>query len=118
MPDGILVMKWNERTAIDVIFKYPNNQSFKISNKTLLHVLNLHGFKRKPETVSLTTGHINFITYYSGREQGYYVILLLNMLENPEDYESEFKKIGQSIVENIEEKKCEKIIPPLYNKLD
>lgn len=118
MPDGILVMKWNERTAIDVLFKHPENENFKISNKTLLHVLNLHGFKRKPGIASLTTGHINFITYYSGREKGYYVILLLNMLEIPEDYECEFRKIAQKIIESLEEESFEEIIPPLFKKLD
>lgn len=117
MPNGIIFMKWNERSATEILFKYPSNKDFKLSKKTLLHILNLHGFNKKPGIASLTTRDINFLTYYSGIIKGYYLILLLNILESPDDYEEIFKKIAPTIIDNLENQNYENAIPSLYNKL-
>jgi len=117
MPNGIILMKWNERSATEILFKYPTNKDFQLSKKTLLHILNLHGFNKKPGIASLTTSDINFLTYYSGAEKGYYIILLLNILEIPDDYEENFKQLAPKIINKIEKQNYKKTLPSLYNKL-
>ncbi len=117
MPDGIILMKWDERSATEILFKYPHDKSLEISNKTLLHLLNLHGFSKKPGLSTLTVNMINLITYYSGLESGLFVILVLNMLENPEEYEGRFKRVAQCILDKVDDENYKEVIPPLYNRI-
>lgn len=117
MPNGIILMKWDERSATEVLFKYPDDDTFKISNKTLLHVLNLHGFSKNPGISSLTTENINFITYYSGLKKGYYIILVLNMLESPEDFEKQFKQSAQTLMEEFDNQNFKDAIISLFKNL-
>ncbi len=118
MPVGLVLMKWDERIATEVLFRYPEDEDFEITNKTLLHLLNLHGFSEKPGLSSLAVKRVNLITYYSGVDKGHYVILVLNILENPDDFEEEYEAIAQIILENLEEEKYKEMVPSLFKKLE
>ena len=116
MPVGIVLMKWDERVATEILLKYPEDKDFEITDKTLLHLLNLHEFSEKPGISTLTVKRVNLITYYSGVEKGHYVILVLSILENPDDLEEDFEEIAQVILENLEEEKYKEMIPSLFKK--
>ena len=118
MPVGIVLMKWDERVATEILLKYPEDNSFEISEKTLLHLLNLHEFSEKPGLSSLSVKRINLITFYSGVEKGHYVILVLSMLENPEDFEEKFEEIAKEILENLEDEKYKNMIPSFFKELE
>ena len=118
MPVGLVLMKWDERVATEILFKYPDDKDFEITDKTLLHLLNLHEFSEKPGISTLTVKRVNLVTYYSGVEKGHYVILVLSILEDPEDIEEEFKEIAQAIIDNLEEEKYKELIPSLFKKLE
>ncbi len=118
MPVGIVLMKWDERVATEILLKYPEDKDFEITDKTLLHLLNLHEFSEKPGTSTLTVKRVNLITYYTGVEKGHYVILVLSILENPDDFIEIFEEIAQEIIENLEEEKYKEIIPSLFKKLE
>jgi hypothetical protein len=47
--------------------KYPE-EKVKISDKILMHLLNLHEFSKEPGIASLTLSEINFVTDYSGKK--------------------------------------------------
>jgi hypothetical protein len=116
MPDGLIVMRYDDRSGIDVKVKYPEGK-VKISNKTLMHIFNLHEFSKDPGIASLTIGEINFVTYYSGEETDYFFILILNILENPENYEAVLTEISQIILKNLSKNKYRELIPSLYNNI-
>jgi len=118
MPIGIVLMKWDERVATEILFKYPEDKDFEISDKTLLHLLNLHEFSEKPGLSALTVKRINLITYYSGVETGHYVILVLSILENPDDFEEEFEEVAKIILENLEEDKYKEMVSTIFKKLE
>jgi hypothetical protein len=118
MPLGIVLMKWDERVATEILLKYPEDKDFEISDKTLLHLLNLHEFSEKPGTSALTVKRVNLITYYSGVETGHYVILVLSILENPDDFEEVFEEIAQTIIDNLEDEKYKEMIPSLFKTLE
>ena len=111
-------MKWDEKIATEILTKYPDDKSFEISDKTLLHLLNLHEFSEKPGLSTLTVKRVNLITYYSGVEKGHYVILVLSILENPDDFEEKFEDIAQKILENLEDEKYKEIIPSFFKELE
>ena len=118
MPVGIVLMKWDERVATEILLKYPEDKDFEITDKTLLHLLNLHEFSEKPGISTLTVKRVNLITYYTGVEKGHYVILVLSILENPDDIVDVFEEIAKEIIENLEEEKYKEIIPSLFKKLE
>ncbi|MHA1293508.1 MAG: hypothetical protein ACTSQJ_12695 [Promethearchaeota archaeon] len=117
MPYGLIVMKWNEKCGFDIEAKYPPDKDFNISDKTLLHVLSLHAFSKEGGIANLTVEPVNIATYYSGSDIGYYIILILNILENPEDYEKELIKISHKILDHLENKKYKEFIPTLYKDI-
>lgn len=116
MPNGIIVMKYDERSGIDIKVKYPE-EKVNISNKSFMHIFNLHEFSKQPGFASLTIENINFITYYSGSETDYFFILMLNMLENPEDYEVVLEEVSNIILENLDENKYIEMVPSLFKRI-
>ena len=116
MPDGLIIMKYDERSGIDIMAKYPE-EKLKISNKTLMHILNLHEFSKQPGIASLTIQNINFVTYYSGSETDFFFILMLNMLEDPEDYETVLEDVSQIVLENIGKNKIIEMLPSLFKRI-
>jgi len=109
-------MKYDERSGMEIKAKYPEKK-FKITDKTLMQILNLHEFSKQAGIVSLTLDNINFVTYYSGADTDYFFILMLNMLENPEDYEEILEEVSQIILKNLEKKKYLKLLPSLFHKI-
>ncbi len=109
-------MKYDERSGMEIKAKYPEKK-FKITDKTLMQILNLHEFSKQAGIVSLTLENINFVTYYSGSDTDYFFILMLNILENPEDYEEILEEVSQIILKNLEKKKYLKLLPSLFNKI-
>lgn len=116
MPDGLIFLKYDERSGMEIKAKYPEKK-FKITDKTLMHILNLHEFSKPAGIVSLTLENINFVTYYSGSDTDYFFILMLTMLENPEDYEEILEEVSQIILKNLEKKKYLKMLPSLFTKI-
>lgn len=82
-----------------------------------MKILSLHEFSKQNGVVSLTVGDVNIVRYYTGEDMDYYVVLILKMLENPENYEEELKKISQIILENLEEEKYIDILPSLFTQI-
>ncbi|MFX1275965.1 MAG: hypothetical protein ACFFBP_09325 [Promethearchaeota archaeon] len=117
MPLGLMVMKWEEKTALEKKAQYPENKELFITGKTFMHLLNLHGFSKEAGMTTLNVKDINIVTYYSGVELNYYVILVLNLLENAEDYEEIFEKGAIEILEHINNDEYKKMLPPLFEKL-
>jgi hypothetical protein len=82
-----------------------------------MKILSLHEFSKQKGVASLTVGDVNIVRYYTGEDMDYYVVLILKMLENPENYEEELKKISQIILENLEEEKYIDILPSLFTQI-
>jgi len=41
MPDGLMIMRYNDCSGIDIKFKNPE-EKIRITNKTLMRIFNLH----------------------------------------------------------------------------
>jgi len=61
MPEGLIVMKYDDRSGIDIKVKCPE-EKIKITDKTLMYIFNLHEFSKDPGIASLNVGEINFVT--------------------------------------------------------
>ena len=116
MPDGLIVMKYDDRSGIDIKTKYPE-EKVNIANRTLMHIFNLHEFSKEPGLASLSIDNINFVTFYSGSKTDYFFILLLTLLENPEDYEVILEEVAQVILRNIETGEYVEMLPSLFKRI-
>ena len=116
MPKGLIVMKYNERSGIDIKASFPQEE-LDISNRTLMNIFSLHEFSKQAGIVSLAVGDINIVTYYTGVDLDYFIILILNVLENPDDYEEDLQEISQTILKNLEKDKYIKMLPSLYKQI-
>jgi hypothetical protein len=102
MTFGLLALKWNERSGIEIVSKYPEDVDSKLSKRDLFQIYNMHQYNQGKEgMVSLTLNSINFISYYSGEDSGYYIVLVLNILENPEDFEEILEELAHEVIERM-----------------
>ncbi len=116
MPKGLIVMKYNDRSGIDIKASFPQEE-LDINSGTLMNIFSLHEFSKQAGIASLTVGDINISTYYTGVDMDYFIILLLNVLENPEDYEEGLQEISQMILKNLEEDRYINMLPYLFKQI-
>ena len=116
MPYGLIFAKYDFRGGLEIKTKFPENIS-DLSDKTLMQILILHGFTKQAGIASLNIEAINFITYYSGSDTDYFLILILNTHEDPDDYEEVFEEVSKRILKNLEDNKYIKLIPTLYKQI-
>jgi hypothetical protein len=109
-------MRYDNKRGISIETKYPNEE-LNVTDRDLMNIFSLHEFSKHDGVASLTVGDVNIAAYYTGEDMDYYVVLILNVLENPEDYEEGLKKISQIILENLEEEKYIEMLPSLFTQL-
>lgn len=115
MPIGLVVMKWNERVGTEVLNKYPGEM--EITDKTLMQIYSTHEYSGESGLVSLMIGSLNIASYYTGPENEYYIILLLNVDEDPDSYEEGLVDVSRIILQNLADDAYFKMIPSLFQRL-
>ncbi|TFG19448.1 MAG: hypothetical protein EU533_06795, partial [Promethearchaeota archaeon] len=77
MPEGLLVLQWNERSGMEILAKYPEEIGEKVTQETLLHIVNMHAFDEQAGIIGLTTEFVNYASYYCGAGLEYYIMIVL-----------------------------------------
>ncbi|MFW9821167.1 MAG: hypothetical protein ACFFE5_16300, partial [Candidatus Thorarchaeota archaeon] len=114
-PLGLLLMKWDERIGAELLLKYPKD--INVSDRTLMQIYGTHEYTGEKGTISLTSGILNILSYYTGPELGYYVILFLNLEDDPDMYEGAMANVAQVILQNLENDAYLQMIPSLFQRL-
>jgi hypothetical protein len=115
MPVGLVVMKWDERVGTEILAKYP--EEIIVTDKTLMQVYSTHEYSGDSGMISLMVGSLNIASYYTGPEKGYYVLLLLNLDDDPDSYEGGLIDVSRIILQNLEEEAYLSMIPSLFQRL-
>jgi len=115
MPVGLVVMRWDERVGTETLAKYP--EEIVITDKTLLQVYSTHEYSGESGVISLMVGSLNIASYYTGPENGYYILLLLNLDDDPDAYEGGLVDASRIILQNLEDDAYVQFIPSLFKKL-
>jgi len=115
MPVGLVVMKWDERVGTEILAKYP--EEIIVTDKTLMQVYSTHEYSGESGMISLMVGSLNIASYYTGPEKGYYILLLLNLDDDPDSYEGGLIDVSRIILQNLEEEAYVKLIPSLFQRL-
>ncbi|MHA1913418.1 MAG: DUF2341 domain-containing protein [Promethearchaeota archaeon] len=114
-PLGLIFMKWDERIGTEIMAKYP--EETVISEKTLMQIYSTHEYSGEKGVVTLSAGSLNIVSYYSGPEQGYYLVLILNLDDDPDLYEGGLADFLRTLLENIEDDTYIQMIPSLFQRL-
>ncbi len=114
-PTGLIVMKWDERIGTEITAKYPEETA--ISEKTLMQIYSTHEYSGEKGIINLTSGLLNIISYYAGPEKGYYLVLLLNIDDDPDVYEGGMADILRVLLDNIKDDSYKQLLPSLFQRL-
>ncbi len=115
MPVGLLIMKWDERVGTQISAKYP--EEILINDQTLMQIYSTHEYSGEAGMISLMVGSLNIASYYTGRDQGIYVILLLSLDDDPDSFEGGLSDISRIILQNIEDRSYVSMIPSLFRRI-
>ncbi len=115
MPIGLIFTRWNELTGNEILAKNP--EEVDITDKNLMQIFNTHDFSGKKGMISLLVGSINIISYYSGKETNYCVVLLLSIDDDPEDYEDVLAEVSQILLQNLKNEAYLEMFPTLYDRI-
>ncbi|MDX1797145.1 MAG: hypothetical protein R3255_00710 [Candidatus Lokiarchaeia archaeon] len=115
MPIGLVIMRWDVKVSTEILAKYPSE--LIISDETLMQIYAAHEYTGEPGMISLLVGPLNIASYYTGREKPLYIILLLNLDEDPDTYEGGLSDISRVIFQNYEDKAYLDMIPFLFQRL-
>lgn len=115
MPVGLVVMRWDERVGTEILAKYP--EEIIVTDKTLMQVYSTHEYSGESGMISLMVGSLNIASYYTGPEKGYYILLLLNLDDDPDSYEGGLVDVSRIILQNLEDEAYISLIPSLFQRL-
>ena len=115
MPVGLVVMKWDDRVGTEILAKYP--EEIVITDKTLMQVYSTHEYSGESGMISLMVGSLNITSYYTGPEKGYYILLLLNIDDDPDTYEGGLVDASRTILQNLEDGTYRQLVPSLFRRL-
>ena len=114
-PLGLLLMKWDEKIGTELFAKYP--EDINVSEKTLMQVYSTHEYSGEKGVITLTAESLNILSYYTGQEEGYYLLLFLNLDDDPDVYEGGMPDILRIILENLKDDSYLQLIPELFQRL-
>ena len=115
MPIGLVIMKWDDRAGTEIIAKYP--EEIVLTEKTLMQVYSTHEYSGESGMISLMIGSLNIASYYTGPEKNYYILLLLNLDDDPDAFEEGLIDISRIILGNLENEAFLQMIPTLFRRL-
>ncbi|MBY8985133.1 MAG: hypothetical protein KGD65_08710 [Candidatus Lokiarchaeota archaeon] len=115
MPIGLIIMKWDDRAGTEILAKYP--KEIVLTEKTLMQVYSTHEYSGESGMISLMIGSLNIASYYTGPEKNFYILLLLNLDDDPDAYEEGLVDISRTILRYIDEDASLQMIPTLFRRL-
>ncbi|KKL52637.1 hypothetical protein LCGC14_2283470 [marine sediment metagenome] len=115
MTKGLVLMKWSPKSGYEVLTIFPDD--LKISERTLMQIYSAHEYTGELGIIAIRVGPLNIVSYYTGREKPLYIILLLNLDEDPDLYEGGLADISRVILENYEDYGYPHIVPSLFHYL-
>jgi len=115
MPIGLILMRWDPKVSTEIISKYP--EELIITEETLMQIYAAHEYTAEPGMISLMVGHLNISSYYTGGDRPLYIILLLNLDDDPDIYEGGLADISRIITQNYDNQAYLEMIPFLFQRL-
>ena len=82
-------MHWDTRSGVEIEALYPEDME-EPNQMSLLQIYGQHEYSQEKGTITLNVGDLNIISYYSGPEKRYYMVLFLDPSEEANDLDPEY----------------------------
>ena len=79
--------------------------------------LTLADWHKEKGSITLIRGNLSVLSYYTGPETGYYIILILSEEDDPDIYEGAMSNVAQLILKNLEDDVYIEMIPSIFQRL-
>ncbi|MHA1799530.1 MAG: hypothetical protein ACTSVY_13875 [Candidatus Helarchaeota archaeon] len=112
---GLAVLRWDVKYGMKSEAVYP--ESLEISDQLLKQIYTNHEFEEEAGFLALTIQELNLASYYTGPETEYYVVAVLSIDENPEDYEDILSDTVRLILANTKGRKYKADLPQYYKQI-
>jgi hypothetical protein len=76
-----------------------------------------HEYSGERGLVSLIRGNLNVLSYYTGPESAYYIVLILNIDDDPDMYEGAIPNVAQLILQHLNDDSYLQMVPFLFQRL-
>ncbi len=115
MPIGLLVFTWDDRIGAEIKAKFP--KELDVPEATLKQIYSSHFLEESGGFLSLLIGALNVASYYTGTELSYFVSLLLNIDEDPDNYEDAIVDATRFIITNLDYERFKDLLPSIYDRI-
>ena len=112
IPLGLVVFAWDDRIGAELKAKIPENLEFDELN--LKQIYSAHFLEEIGGFLSLTIGTLNLSSYYTGPELNHFVSLILNIEEDPDEFEDILTDATRTIIQNLEEDSYVDLLPKIF----
>src|SRR6056297_3028417 len=112
MPNGIVIMHWDERIGAEIIASHPKGT--RIEERTLMQVYAQHEYSGEAGFISLSVGTLNLTSYFTGPETNVYIVLLMDIDEDAFEYEEILIDVGRQVLETMDNPETLKALLPNY----
>jgi hypothetical protein len=110
MPIGLVIVHWDERMGPEILAAYPDGTG--ISEETITELYTQHEFCGNKGLITLHSGEDHIASYYSGEDQGLYLMLRLDPEEEGEIFEEGLAEAINQIDTNLNA-----MIPQIFERL-
>ncbi|NVM02070.1 MAG: hypothetical protein HWN67_07020 [Candidatus Helarchaeota archaeon] len=112
---GLIIFKWNVRIGVEIEAKIP--KKLEIEPIILKQIYSAHFLEDRPGFISLMVETLNVASYYTGHEFEYFISLLLDAEEDPDDYEDVLIDTAQLIMVNLQYDKHLLLLPNILDRI-
>jgi len=114
MPIGICLWEWDSRSGAEVLGTWPRD--VKLENKTLMQLYSQHLYSAKADIVSMYVGSLNVLSIWTGSIHNYFLTILLQQDEDPENFSDIISDTMYYLVPYIQKDIFKPILPSIYQR--
>ncbi|MFX0133829.1 MAG: hypothetical protein ACFFDN_09300 [Candidatus Hodarchaeota archaeon] len=112
---GLIIFRWNDRIGAEIEAKIP--EDLEVDQRILKQIYSSHFLEDRAGFLSLIVGTLNVASYYTGQELSYFFSLILDIDEDPDNYEDALIDAAQLIIINLQHNKYLSILPSILDRI-
>ena len=103
---GLIICRWDDRIGVILENAFPESARDELLEEDRLTIFSTHALSEKAGVIAMRIRRLNVLSYYSGLPDGeqtdqFYVALLLDPDENPDQYEERLQEIANMVIPQV-----------------
>ena len=108
-------MIWDQRSGTEIIARYP--EEIKVTDRTLMQVYSTHEYSGESGLISVMVGPLNIASYYTGAENAFYLLLLLDIDDDADTYEGGIADAARVVYQAYQDDELKEVVPVVFQRL-